>query len=87
MKVDDQTPIERPLLRSDLNEVRACVFDMAQKLLWMEVGQREMKTVLEGFVLVHQRLEAIEVRLRRVWIPAALGAFILVLNATVTMLR
>ncbi len=78
------TPIDRPLMRSDLNDIRLGVHDLAEKMLELNQTQGELKEVLAGFTLVHKRLEGIETRL---WLPTAVNTFLLVLNVLSMVMR
>ena len=67
------TPIERPLLRSDLNEVRDIVHKMATMLvLWYEENKQWRKQSDE----LVRRVTSLE---RRIWVPTIISAVAAVL--------
>lgn len=72
---DDRTPIERPLLRSDLNEIRDIVHGMDTMLVrWYEENklwrQQSDELAKQSAELV-KRVVSLE---RRVWVPTVVSA-------------
>ncbi len=66
---DEQpTPIDRPLLRSDLNEVRDIVFRISERQL-LSLRQQEASNV--AFSALAQRVSVME---RRFWLPTVVSA-------------
>lgn len=83
----EQTPIDRPLTRGDLNDVRRIVHNIAERQIAMFQDIEQIKEVMAGFIVIHDRTMRIEQRMRWGWVPVAVSTFLLVLNSVVTMLR
>ena len=52
MMADEKTPIDRPLMRSDLNDVRAAMHDVSQKTLAMYTEFRGVRGQLRAYVAI-----------------------------------
>ncbi len=65
---DDRTPIERPLLRSDLNDIRDIVHNMETMLLRWYAENKQWREQSDALVA---RVSNIE---RRLWIPTIVSS-------------
>ena len=68
------TPIDRPLMRSDLNDLREAVKEMGDR-------QLEMLELSKGFVILHDRVQEMQRTLTiKLWVPTVANTIVLLLN-------